>query len=156
MTKFCPLRGIIFSIVDERGPYPKAWYPDFTELGHIHNSAVKSFSIMIGDKSYREKSLRDLTCFGILPFPDIDAIGFIHFFGVENPNKVGRGIPELPMTITLLFEDTYRDELCKKCPRLYAFLEGESEALWAYFKNGTSDNEILSVLFIKVQDLLEI
>jgi hypothetical protein len=155
MAKPSSLRGIIFSIVDERGPHPKAWYPDFTQLGHIHNSAVKSFSIMIGDKSYREKSLQDLTCFGILPFPDIDAVGFIHFFGVENPQKTTRAIPELPITITLLFEVSYRDELCEKGPRLHEFLERESERLWAYFKDGTSNNEALSELFTKVEDLLK-
>ena len=123
MKEKLPLNGIIISIIDERGPYPKLWYPNFATLSQIHNSAVKSFSILVGDKSYREKSPRDLTCFSILPFPDINSIGFIHFSGFNEINEKKSSPRELPITITLLFDEAYRDELCQKSPKLYQFLE---------------------------------
>jgi len=144
------LNGIILSIVDERGPHPRIWYPDFAPLTQIHNSAVKSFSIMIGDKSYREKSPSDLTCFGILPFPDIKAIGLIHFSGVDSlPHK--KPLPrELPATITLMFDESYRDEVCKNSPQIHQFLERETKALWPSLQDKKSDTKLLSKLYNKL------
>ncbi len=154
MTKNSPLRGIILAIVDERGPHPQLWYPEsFANLAQIHNSAVKSFSIMIGDRSYREKSLFDMTCFGILPFPDINSVGFIHFFGVENINPEKK-TNQLPTTITLFFEDAFRDELCRHSPEIHQFLERESKILWETAQGKASGSSVLSQLFQKMIEFL--
>ncbi|MHA1650576.1 MAG: hypothetical protein ACTSYB_10325 [Candidatus Helarchaeota archaeon] len=154
MSQKLPLNGIIISIIDERGPHPKIWYPNFATLQQIHNSAVKSFSILVGDRSYREKSPRDLTCFSILPFPDINSIGFIHFSVFNEINEKKSSSRELPITITLLFDETYRDELCQKGPMLYQFLVRESESLWGSLQHHESNAHPLSKLYEKIINFL--
>ncbi|MHA1266125.1 MAG: hypothetical protein ACTSRS_12910 [Candidatus Helarchaeota archaeon] len=145
MAKEPPLIGIIVSIVDERGPHPVSWYPDnFASVTEIHNSAVKSFSIMIGDKSYRQKSPSDLKCFGILPFPDLDSIGFIHFTGIEDLPAPKPLLKERPITITLLFKEPYRDTLCQKCAQLHKFLKTEEKTFYGRLKN--EDDSVLLLL----------
>ncbi|NVM29547.1 MAG: hypothetical protein HWN65_11965 [Candidatus Helarchaeota archaeon] len=146
-----PLNGIILSIVDEKGPHPQFWYPNFASFAEIYNSAVKSFSIMIGEKTYREKSPRELTCFGILPFPDVKSIGFIHFFGTEDIRTPKKMEGDLPSTITLLFPESYRDEVCKKSPKLHQFLERESKDLWSSLQNDNSSSDILSEFYHKIE-----
>jgi hypothetical protein len=149
------LRGIILSIVDESGPHPKGWHPNFATLSQIHNFAVKSFSIMIGDKAYREKSLLDLTCFGILPFQDINAVGFIHFFGVNKIPDTNQAQRELPITLTLLFDESYRDILCQISPQLHQFLERERKNLWPTVFNEQKDKELLKKLYDKLLQFLK-
>ncbi|NVM53676.1 MAG: hypothetical protein HWN66_08225 [Candidatus Helarchaeota archaeon] len=155
MKQKVPLNGIILSVVDEKGPHPKIWYPNFASLSEIHNSALKSFSIMIGDKSYREKTPRELTCFGVLPFPDMKAVGFIYFSGYEDPRPKNPLPSELPTTITLLFHESYRDEICQKSPQIHQFLEKETKNLWPLLQKETLDPNILSQLHDKLLTFLE-
>ena len=154
MTKSYPLRGIILSVVDERGPHPTLWYPNFANLAQIHNSSVKSFSILIGDKSYREKTPSDLTCFGILPFPDIKSIGFIHFSGFDDLRRKKSLTKQLPATITLLFDESYRDQLCQKGPELHQFIEREASSIWSSVQEENSSSQILSNLYAKLEKFL--
>ncbi|HUY00411.1 MAG TPA: hypothetical protein VMV49_12695 [Candidatus Deferrimicrobium sp.] len=150
-----PLRGIILSIVDESGPHPQGWHPNFATLSQILNSAVKSFSIMIGDKAYREKSLLDLTCFGILPFQDMNAVGFIHFFGVNRIPNTNRSQRELPITLTLMFDEAYRDTLCQKSPQIHQFLENETKNLSSTVLNEQKNKALLENLYNKLIKFLE-
>lgn len=155
MSKDSPLVAIIVSIVDEKGPHPRFWYPiDFGSLAEIHNSAVKSFSIMIGDKSYRDKSLTDLTCFGLLPYPDLHSIGFIFFSGFEDI-RINSPLPsERPVTITLLFQESYCDELCAKSPALYTFLKHQLSPIWDALKEHNSQSNAIIELYQEVLHFL--
>ena len=155
MKKKNPLNGIILSIVDDKGPHPVIWHPDFANLSQIHNSAVKSFSIMIGDKSYREKSLNALTCFGILPFPDMDAVGLIHFTGVESQDKTPKSRGEIPTTLTMLFKKTFRNKLCEISPRIHEFLERETKDLWQSIQYEEPNRQALSDLHVKLKKFLK-
>ncbi len=146
------LNGVILSVVDEKGPHPLGWYPNFASLTQIHNSAVKSFAILIGDKIYRKKTPQELVCFGILPFPDIKSIGFIHFFGMEDSRNPKYMKGEIPTTVTLFFPESYRDEVYKKATRLHQFLERETKELGAA---DSSTPKILSKLYEKVEKFLE-
>ena len=144
-----PLKGIILSIVDDKGPHPVIWHPDFADLSKIHNSAVKSFSIMIGDKSYREKSLYDLTCFGLLPFPDMDAVGLIHFTGVKSEDKTPKSRGEIPTTLTIMFQKSFLNKLCEISPRVHEFLERETKDLWSSLQDEESSSQKLLIIFCR-------
>ena len=149
------LMGLIIAVVDEQGPRPKIWYPAFADVAQIHNFAVKSFSIMIGEKSYREKPLHELTCFGVLPFQDLKAVGFIHFFGVEN-NKNRKGArAEIPTTITLLFPETLHNEVCQKSPHIHRFLERENKIFWPFVHNENPDSQELAPIYKKLINYLD-
>jgi len=148
------LLGFIIAVVDEQGPRPKVWYPTFAEISQIHNSAVKSFSIMIGEKIYREKPLHELTCFGVLPFKDLNAIGFIHFFGVENTQKKKNMKQEIPTTITILFPETQSIEIYQKCPQIHHFLEKENKVFWPFVQDGNPDPQKLRPILKKLTNYL--
>ena len=154
MGKKLSLSGIIVSVVDEQGPRPKGWYPNFTSLTHIHNSAVKSFSIMIGDRSYREKPLCELTCFGILPFKDIKAVGLIHFFGVQDKKKKEGTRSEIPTTITLLFPEAQYNEICQNSPQIHRFLERENKMFLSFIQE-EEDSQKLAPIYKSIEKYLE-
>ena len=157
MGKKLTLLGIIIAVVDDLGPRPKAWYPSeyFTNLSLIHNSAVKSFSIMIGEKSYREKPLHELTCFGILPFKDIKAVGFIHFFGIEAPQKRKGVRPEIPTTITLLFPEPFQNEVCQKSSQIHSYLERENKTFQPFIYDESPDSQNLLPIYKKLITFLD-
>jgi len=151
MSQESPLTGIIVSVVDEKGPHPRMWFPrNFGNIAQIHNSAVKSFAIMIGDSSYREKSPRDLTCFGILPYQDMDSIGFIYFSGFEDPIERKPLPTQRPATITLIFKKSYRDEVCQKSPQINNLLDREAKTLWESLQKGETNSKLLSELYNKL------
>ncbi len=153
------LLGILISIADKRGPCPLIWYPpNFADIAQIHNSAVKSFSLLFGDKIYREKAFHELTCFGILPFLDLNAVGIVHLSGIHLPGREDLENPqhELPFTITLMFNQSYRDELCQNSPKIHQFLEGESKALWgALQEEHSAAQAFLAEFFQKVAKFVE-
>ena len=157
MSQESPLTGIILSVVDERGPHPRMWYPkSFGNIAQIHNAAVKSFAIMIGDRSYRDKSPSDLTCFGILPYQDMDSIGFIYFSGFEDPIERKPLPTQRPATITLIFKKSYRDEVCQKSPQINNLLDREAKTLWEFLQKGETNSKLLSELYNKLIAFLEI
>ncbi len=157
MSQESPITGIIVSVVDERGPHPKMWFPkDFGTIAQIHNSAVKSFAIMIGDKAYRKQSPSDLKCFGILPYHDMGSVGFIHFSGFEDSRDIKPLTKERPATITLLFKASYRDDVCQKSPQLHDFLDREAKIIWDSLHRRDYNPQILSELYDKVLTFLEI
>ena len=155
MRKKDHFRGLILSIADGEGPHPKLWFPDFADLTHIYNSAVKSFSVLLGDRAYRENSFKKLSCFGILPFLDMKSVGFIQFSGVENWKKEEVQQDEIPATLTLIFDAAYRDKLCQHSPQLHQFLERETKAVWPSLQEEEPREEILSELYQKIKNFLE-
>ena len=157
MSQESQLTGIVVSVVDARGPHPMMWFPkDFGTISQIHNAAVKSFAIMIGDKTYRDKSPSDLTCFGLLPYQDMDSIGFIYFSGFEDPIERKPLPKQRPATITLLFKKSYRDEVCHKSPQIHNLLDREANTLWESLQKGETNAKLLSELYNKLIAFLEI
>ena len=155
MRKKNHFRGLILSIADGKGPRPKLWFPEFANLAHIHNSAVKSFSVLLGDRAYRKKSFKELSCFGILPFLDMQSVGFIQFSGIENWEEDELPQKEVPATLTLIFDKAYRDELCQNSPQIHQFLERETKTLWPKLREAQPKMEILSSLYEKIKVFLE-
>lgn len=155
MGKKLSLLGLLLAVVDEQGPRPKIWYPNFASLAHIHNSAVKSFSIMIGDRSYRERPLTELTCFGLLPFKDINAVGLIHFFGIQDKNRKEGVRPEMPTTITLLFPEGQYNDVCQSSPQIHRFLERENKMFLPFIQNDDADSQQLANIYNAVKKYLE-
>ena len=155
MLKKNHFRGLILSIADGQGPRPKSWFPEFTDLTHIYNSAVKSFSILLGDRAYRKDSFQKLSCFGILPFLDMKSVGFIQFSGVESWEEEEVPQKEIPATLTLIFDDAYRDKLCQHSPQLHQFLKRETKIVWPSLREEEPNTVILSELYDKIKDFLE-
>jgi hypothetical protein len=155
MDKKFSLMGLIIAVVDEQGPHPKIWYPNFASLVQIMNSSVKSFSIMIGDKSYRENPIHELTCFGVLPFKDIKAVGLIHFFGVEDKQKRGGRKTEFPTTITLFFPEKNFNEICQNSPQIHRFLERENKMFWQFIYDENPSSQQIIPVYTQLTEYLD-
>jgi GTPase SAR1 family protein len=120
---------IILSVFEKEGPIPKLCVPNNISEDDRMIVAMKSISLLMGEKIYQEGSFFDsVKYFGILPFPDLELTGLTYFFLIKDENARGKA---KAATISLLVEKKRSYFLYENTKQLSIML-AESAKLLAY------------------------
>ncbi|MHA1896956.1 MAG: ADP-ribosylation factor-like protein, partial [Promethearchaeota archaeon] len=101
------VKGIVFSqFIDEDGPTPLFSNPSTISKADQMNIAMKSISLLMGESIYQAGyDLKNITYFGIIPFPELKKYGFIYFFLIPDERVRGKA---KAATITILVDETHQ------------------------------------------------
>lgn len=127
------IKGCVLGIFGQLGPEAIFEYPvpydinipginesfitrEFSQRNYMQ-VAIKSIALLLNDYALSdsaEENLETVEIFGVLPYPDIDIIGFTYFtyFFSENLNRFS------PVTLTLFIPEQYRGFIYDSLPRL--------------------------------------
>ena len=128
---------IILSVFEKEGPVPKICIPDIISEDNRMVIAMKSISLLMGEKLYQDSDFFDsVKYFGILPFPDLELTGLTYFFLIRDESARGKA---KAATISLLVESKRSYFLYENTKQLSVML-AETAKLLA--NEGVSQEEI--------------
>ena len=85
------VKNVLFSIFEYDGPTPIISYPSTLSLKHNLQISIKSISLLMGEEIYQEgRDEKEISYFGILPFPDIEMVSLTNFFLIPDENARGK------------------------------------------------------------------
>ncbi len=98
------IKAIVLSIFDSKGPTPKVYWPrDLKESSRLI-IAMKSISLLMSDSIYQNGAgNKELSYFGILPFPDLKLYALTYFFLIKDEKARGNAKAS---TITILIDES--------------------------------------------------
>ncbi|MHA1730945.1 MAG: ADP-ribosylation factor-like protein [Promethearchaeota archaeon] len=141
--------GLIYSVFDDEGPTPKFSYPDDLDFAWQLQIAMKSISLMMGERTYQDgEELEEVRYFGLLPFPDFGLNALTFFFLIEDEEARGSA---KAATITVLVPEKAKNFFYENMKYFRVALDETA----AKIDNDTTREEVQDILAGLIEDLVK-